>query len=224
MTLAILLRGSLPRMRRWLLLIVVALAPAGCGSAGPPQGPASVTSNATATRPSATEPTVASTPTSAPATTGTKPSTKATTTGTSTSTSRTPATVPTTTTPVNLPSSKKRKGPRSISVAEPSRAIEPSGGRTAARQLVEAWKGRAVLATDPNTALVQRHLTSLTHKCIEPEATIAGYVRSGIQKYRKYGVIESPVEFSRALDSAVPTGSSDCKIILRTLLAQVEQG
>jgi hypothetical protein len=64
----------------------------------------------------------------------------------------------------------------------------------------------------------------LTHKCTEPETAIAGYVRSGIQKYRKYGVIESPVEFSRALDSAVPPGRSNCKIVLRTLLAQVEQG
>jgi hypothetical protein len=72
--------------------------------------------------------------------------------------------------------------------------------------------------------LVQRHLTSLTHKCTESEAVLAGYIRSGIQKYRRYGVIESPVEFSRALDSAVPPGPSNCKGILRTLLAQVEQG
>jgi hypothetical protein len=72
--------------------------------------------------------------------------------------------------------------------------------------------------------LVQRHLSLLTRKCTESEAVIAGYIRSGIQKYRKYGVIESPVEFSRALDSAVPPGRSNCKGILRTLLAQVEQG
>jgi hypothetical protein len=90
--------------------------------------------------------------------------------------------------------------------------------------LVETWKGRPVSAADPSTALVQRHLTSLGHKCTESEAVLAGYVRSGIQKYRKYGVIESPVEFSRALDSAVPVGRSTCEGILRTLLAQVEQG
>jgi hypothetical protein len=135
-----------------------------------------------------------------------------------------PATIPTTTTPVNLPPSKKRRGPRSISVAEDSHAIGPSGGRSAAQQLVEAWKGHAVSGADPSAVLVQRHLTSLSHKCIEAEAVIAGYVRSGIQKYRRYGVIESPVEFSRALDSAVPPGRSSCKGILRTLLAQVEQG
>jgi hypothetical protein len=212
-------------MRRWPLLIVLALALAGCGSTGRSEPPASDQGHATtaATTPSTAAvavPKAASAPQSAPMT-STRAVPGTTTTGTST---QTPATVPTTTSPVNLPPGKKRKGPREISVAEASHAIESSGGRSAAQQLVEAWKGRAVSAGDPNAVLVQRHLTSLTHKCTESAAVIAGYVRSGIQKYRKYGVIESPVEFSRALDSAVPPGRSNCKGILRTLLAQVEQG
>jgi hypothetical protein len=185
-------------------------------------------SNATTatTGPSATTviaPRAASTPTPVSASGPTTPA-KTTSAESSTPATKAPAIVPTTTAPVNLPPSKKRKGPRSISVAEASHAIEPSGGRSAAQQLVEAWKGRAISAADPNAVLVQRHLTSLDRKCTEPEAVLAGYVRSGIQKYRKYGVIESPVEFSRAFDSAVPPGRSRCKGILRTLLAQVEQG
>jgi hypothetical protein len=212
-------------MRRRLLLIALAPVLAGCGSASRPEASRSAPSGATtaSSEPRVTAPTAASAPPSAPATT-TPPAPSTTTTGAGSPAATSPATAPTTTTPVNLPPSKKRKGPRRISVAEASHAIEPSGGRSAAQQLVEAWKGRAVSAADPNAVLVQRHLTSLTHKCTESGAVIAGYVRSGIQKYRRYGVIESPVEFSRALDSAVPPGRSNCKGILRTLLAQVEQG
>jgi len=131
---------------------------------------------------------------------------------------------PTGTTPQNLPPSKKRKGPRKIGVAEATRPIEASGGLSAAQQLVEEWKHRAAPRSDPYVVLVQRRLSSLDAKCTQPEATIAGYVRFGIEKYRRAGVVESPVEFARALDSATPPGRSDCKAILRTLLAQVEQG
>ena len=214
-------------MRRSLLLISVVLTLGGCGSAGRPEAPARTpSSSAEASEPGAAssgEPTV-STRGPAPATSaGASPLTR---TGASTPATKTAATstVPTTTAPVNLPPSRKRKGPRSISVAEASHPIVPSKGRSAAQQLVEAWKGRAVSPADPNAVLVQRHLSSLAHKCTESEAAIAGYIRSGIQRYRRYGVIESPVEFSRALDSAVPPGRSSCRGILRTLLAQVEQG
>ena len=184
-------------MRRWLPLIVAASMLGGCGSASQPEPPASARSNATAASgPTATlvAPSQA-TRTQAPAATASAGATSKTRTGAETPAAKTPATVPTTTAPVNLPPSKKRKGPRSISVAEASHAIEPSGGRSAAQQLVEAWKHRLVAAADPNAKLVQRHLTSLTNKCTESEAVIAGYIRSGIQRYRRYGVIESPVEF-----------------------------
>jgi hypothetical protein len=212
-------------MRRWLLLIVVAPVVAGCGSTRT-ETPASAQSNAitSSAGPTATTVTTVKAATTPPSTPTSSTQPKSTKTGAGTPAATTPATVPTTTTPVNLPPAKKRKGPRSISVAEASHPITPSGGRSAAQQLVEAWKGRAISAADPNAVLVQRHLTSLTHKCTESGAVIAGYIRSGIQKYRRYGVIESPVEFSRALDSAVPPGRSNCKGILRTLLAQVEQG
>lgn len=205
-------------MRRGLLTIVLASLLSGCGSASSPHGAHA----GIAVRSGSQSPSTAPGPISA-STAASKTGSPVPATATGASRPRSTA-APATTTPVNLQPSKKRKGPRSISVAEPSSPIEPKGGRSAAQQLVAAWKGRAVAAADPNAVLVQRHLTSLSHKCTEPEAAIAGYVRSGIQKYRKYGVIESPVEFSRALDSAVPPGRSNCKIILRTLLAQVEQG
>lgn len=144
-----------------------------------------------------------------------------------TSTSTGPATAgapPASTTPRSLPTPKRHTGPRKLSVAEDASPIHTSGGRSPAQQLVEKWRGGAVAASDPNVAQVQRHLASLDRKCTEPEASIAGYVRAGIERYRTHGVLESPVEFSRALDSATPPGRSNCKGILRTLLAQVEQG
>lgn len=131
---------------------------------------------------------------------------------------------PARTTPQSLPAPKRRSGPRKVSVAEDTSPIGTSDGRSAARQLVEAWRGGRVPASDPDVAQVQRHLASLDGKCTEPEAAIAGYLRAGIDRYRTHGVLESPVEFARALDSAAPPGRSNCKEILRTLLAQVEQG
>jgi hypothetical protein len=184
------------------------LAIAGCGSSG--HAPTTVTVVTTAPTQTMTQPRARTS--EAPTTTTTR-------------STRTEAPSTTTTAPRNLPTPKKHSGPRKISVSEASTPIEVANGRSAAQQLVEAWKGHAVASADHDVALVQRHLRSLDAKCTEPEAAIAGYVRHGIERYRKMRVVESPVEFSRALDSATPPGQrSNCKGILRTLLAQVEQG
>ncbi len=203
--------------RRALIGFALAAALAGCGSAAPsPPGSSAGAGTSTPSSTAATAARAASTP---PAS-ATSPA------GTSARTSSTPTATapPTSTTPQSLPEPKRRKGPRRLSVAETSRPIEVSGGRSAAQQLVEAWRGGPVAAGDRDVVLVQRHLSSLDGKCVEPAAAIAGFVRAGIERYRAHGVRESPVEFARALDSATPAGRSNCKGILRTLLAQVEQG
>jgi len=204
-----------------LIGLLLAAALAGCGSAasspdGSSDGAASSTSAGTTSATGAAS-------ASATVSSATVPSTA----GASTGASPAPTTTapPASTTPQSLPEPKRRRGPRKLSVAEASRPIPSSGGRSAARQLVEAWRGGPVAAADPDVVSVQRHLSSLDRKCVEPAATVAGYVRTGLERYRAHGTLESPVEFARALDSATPAGRrSNCKGILRTLLAQVEQG
>jgi hypothetical protein len=97
---------------------------------------------------------------------------------------------------------------------------------SAAQRLIESWKRQPVAASDPQVRTLQRHLTSLTHKCSQSEATLAGYIAGAIRTLKGKGFKESPVELARALDTAAPGKDvmANCRSVLKILLAEVESG
>jgi hypothetical protein len=111
-----------------------------------------------------------------------------------------------------------------------SKAAEKLPGSRAnaseAQRLIESWKQETVAASDPEVRTLQRHLTSLTHKCSQSEAVLAGYIAGAIRTLKGKGFKESPVELARALDTAAPGKKvmANCHSVLKILLAEVESG
>jgi hypothetical protein len=110
--------------------------------------------------------------------------------------------------------------------AKESQPKTSGSGPSFAQKIVEAWKQKSVSRADLDVRSIQLHLTSLTPKCSQNEATLAGYVKNGVEILKKAGINKSPVELARALDAAAPPKKvvQDCKSVLAGLLVQLEKG